>query len=387
VEDAPSRGATLADKKVVFVLAWSVLGGAERSALATAEYLADEEGAAVEVVGLTSEDGRARRMFRALGIPWHAQPTDWHGTRQTKARQLGALAWRLRRMRPDVLLPYTSRPNILSGLIWRTTGASLCVWNQQDVFRSGKFGRRLTAQAVRQTPVFIANSETAGRFLVSELGAPPDRVRVLLEGAEIPGVDGLRDDARARLGIDGRAPVVSMLAHLHPGKDHATLLRAWRSVLDVLGEAGPVLLLAGRPSGTEDSVKALAFDLDLRQSVRFLGDVADVESVLAASDVAVLSSPSESAPKAIIESMAAGLPIAATDIAAIRELVSESQLRFLTPVGDPEGLAGALRELLSSPGLREELGRENRQQALRRASVDFSAARVEVIERALATCR
>ena len=377
-----SATATLVGKRVVLVLAWSVLGGAERSALKTAVRL-DEVGADVSVLALTSEDGRARGLFSSRGIPWHTLPTDWHGGRLEKARQLGSLTVRLRAMRPDVLLPYTSRPNVLCGLIWRATGASLSIWNQQDVGRATKFGPRLTSFAVQRTPLFVANSEAARTFLVEELRAPAERVHVVLAGvARIDIGDGRPDAARALFGIDVGAPVVSMLAHLHPVKDHSTLLRAWRIVLDERGADGPVLLLAGRPSGSEDALKALAFDLDLGRSVRFLGDVEDVETVLAASDIAALSSRSESRPHALLESAAAGLPIAATDVPGISSALGEHQAPYLVPPGDAERLAAVLIQLLSDPVLRQALGRENRR-ILLASSADQGSTTADLIVDAL----
>lgn len=361
-EDAPLRG-----RRIVFVLAWSVLGGAERDALSTAAHLA-EAGATVSVLALTGESGRARDLFASLGVSWHAQPTDWHGTRPRKVVQLVALAARLRALRPDVLLPYTSRPNVLCGLIWRATGASLCVWNQQDLIRAAKFGRRVTSRAVRQTPLFIANSEPAREFLVTELGARRERVHVVLDRAAPIDVDGIRHKARRQLGIEPAVPVVSMLAHLHGGKDHETLLRAWSIVLETSRDPAPVLLLAGRPSGTAEAVKALAFDLELGRSVRFLGDAEDVEAVLAASDIAVLSSRSESRPHALLESAAAGLPIAGTDVPGIRAAVGAHQFPYLAPTGDANALAQALVRLISDQELRAELGGENRRLAVESAA-------------------
>ena len=271
----------------------------------------------------------------------------------------------------------------MCGLVWRATGASLCVWNQQDMIRAKKFGHRVTTRAVQQTPLFVANSEAARGFLVSELGAPHDRVGVVLEGVEPRDLARFRDTWRVRLGVDARAPIVSMLAHLHPGKDHATLLRAWRIVLDECVREAPVLLLAGRPSGTEHAVKALAFDLEFGRSVRFLDDVEDVDGILAASDVAVLSSRSESRPHALLESAAAGLPLVATDVPGIRETVGAHQTPYLAPPDDPARLAEVLVELISQPALRTELGRENRRNARESAS-DPGPATVELISRALA---
>ena len=373
----------LGGKRVVVVLAWSVLGGAERAALDAAIALAGL-GARVDVLALTAEDGRGRAIFREHGFPWHVERVSWHGGRLAKAAQLARLTRALRRLRPDVVLSYTTRPNVLCGLIWRASGASLMVWNQQDVGGTTKFGRRLARLSTRLTPMFVANSQDAARFVVSEFGAEPGRVHTVLSRVEpIEGDATMRREWRARLAIDDDAPVVSMLAHLHPVKDHATLLRAWRSVLDAGTGTAPVLLLAGRPSGTGDSAKALAFDLDLGATVRFLGEV-DVGGVLAASDIGVLTSLSESRPRAVLESAAAGLPIVASDLPGIREILGQHQLSFLVPPGDADRFASALISLLTNPALRKELGEENR----RRTALDrtMPAPTIEgLVQRALAS--
>jgi glycosyltransferase involved in cell wall biosynthesis len=351
---------TLCGKRVLFVLSWADLGGAERDALALAEQLRSDHGAEVEVLALTAGDGTARRLFTERGIPWQANDLQWYGSRVKKARTLSRLARRLRARRPEVLMPYCTPPNVLCGLIWRWTGATVCVWNQQDVNPSRRFGPSVIRRSLDRTPLVLANSWAAQDFLVSDLGARPERVRVVLERHErVEALDG-RASWRSRLDLGTDVVTACMAAHLHEYKDHATLLRAWRLVLDRKGGGSrPVLLLAGRPAGTEDALKALAFDLELGDAVRFLGEVRDIGGLLEASDIGVLSSPRESRPHAVLECMAAGLPVAATDIPGIRELFAEEGSRFLAPPGDAERLAAILLELVTSPELRSAVGQTN----------------------------
>ena len=357
----------LEGKRVVFVVAWAVMGGTERNALQMLLHLAEKERAFVEVLALTGEDGRFRKAVEESGIRWHAYPVHWFGGKRYKARTLGRLALRLKRLRPDVLMPYTTRPNVLCGVVWRATGASLLVWNQRDLSVSTKFSNGLVSRAARASPLLLANSQVGADFLVTKLGAPPKRVHVVRDGVRLAAPAADRTRWRERLGIDEDTVVVTMLAHFHRGKDHKTLLRAWQQV-NVRAEGKAILVLAGRPVSTEEEAKALAYDLELGRSVRFLGDVDDVSGLLAASDIGVLSSRSESAPRAVLECMAAGLPVAGTDVPGIREMIPRDDDSLLAGPGDADALARALLELIENPDLRHKSGRENQRRALARNS-------------------
>jgi glycosyltransferase involved in cell wall biosynthesis len=350
--------ATLRGKRIVFVVAWPVMGGAERNALQVLLHFARHEGAHVEVLALTAEEGRFRTDLNAAGIPWHPYPVHWFGGKARKAQTLAGLAVRLRRLRPDVLMPYTTRPNVLCGLVWRFTGASVCVWNQRDLSVSTKFSPEVVERAARRSSLLVANSIAGSEYLVSRFGVRPDRVRVVLDTVELPTPVMSRSEWRARRELREDAVVATMLAHFHHGKDHETVLRAWRHVVDRVGD-GAVLLLAGRSAGAKDAAKAVAYDLDLGSSVRFLEDVVDVSGLLAASDIGVLSSQSESAPNALLESMAAGLPVVGTDVPGIREILPSEQTSFLATPRDAAALAAALVQLIDDQDARERLGRRN----------------------------
>jgi len=375
-------GGRLLGRKVALVVAWPVLGGTERTVLRVANEII-REGAHVEIVALTDAEGRFRDEVRALRIPWHPVRVDWSGGRVAKTVQLALLASRLRSLRPDVVMAYSKQPNVLCGLVWRVTGASLFVWNQRDVIPWGSTRHALAARAARASPMHIANSRVAQAFLVRELGVRPERVHVVYNTAELAPPAASRAEWRARLGISEQTLVVTMLAHLTHRKDHPTLLRAWRNVVE--SYSGPtVLLVAGRAAGAEQEAKAVAFDHGLDATkVRFLGDVEDVAGLLQATDLSVLCSKSEAYPNAVLESMVAGLPVAGTDLPGIREVIGPHQLRFLAPPGDAETLARALLELLESRGLRENVGSESARLVLERNGEGAATCMVDIIVEAL----
>jgi glycosyltransferase involved in cell wall biosynthesis len=355
----------LAGRRVVVFLNNLDLGGAERQGLVLARHLVREERAAVEVWGFDGP-GPVTELCDEAGIPWRVVPFRWNGSRLELLVQLLRLVRTLRRARPAVLLPYTLPPNVACGALWKFSGARGCIWQQRDV-GIGRCPARLQRYAVRFTPRFIANSGASAGFLMSTLGVAPDLIRVVHNGVVLtPAVEG-RAQWRAKLGLQAAEVVVCMVANLHCNKDHATLLRAWRLVLDRASTA-PILLLAGRFDDQTHALKALAFDLKLGNSVRFLGPVKDMFGVLGAVDVGVLSSRAEGSPNGLLECMACGLPVAGTDIPGIREAVGPENHVWLAPPGDAGALADRILRLLDSPDLRAERGAANRQRVQREFS-------------------
>ena len=348
----------LAGKRVLIVLGCLDLGGAERQAIHAASCLR-RQGAEAEVWAFRPA-GRAAALCDRLGIPWRYVPEPWGWGPLRWPLMIVRFARILRRARPELLLPYTAFPNVMCGLAWRLTGARLCVWNQRDEGRG--LGSPAVPWAVRNTPLFLSNSNLGRDFLVSSLGVAPRRVRVVRNAVAL---DPPREDRaawRARLGADESSLVACMVAHLQRYKDHATLLRAWHIVRQRLDARGrkAVLALAGRPDDA-DALRALIAELELTSAVALLGEVEDISGLLFSADLGVFSSRFEGCPNGVLESMAAGLAVVATDCPGIREAVGDPGLPWLVPPGDAEAMAAKVLELADRPAYRAELAIQNRQ--------------------------
>jgi len=331
------------------------LGGAERQAIVLARGLSEACGVDARIVGFQGP-GTAAALCEKHGVPWSVLPFVWERKKNQRIRQLLGLAMEMRSYSPQLVLPYTMKPNVACGLVWRLTGARLCMWNQRDEGRQ-RLPPRWERLAVKLTPWFASNSQHGAEFVIG-LGAPPDRMRVIHNGVlpEPPRSD--RAKWRSRLDLEETAFVATMVANLHGYKDHATLLNAWRVVVDHLQTGStPTLLLAGTPENTALALKAQAFDLELGRSVRFLGAVEDVSGLLLASDCCVFSSQFEGVPNGVLEGMAAGLAVVATDIPGIREAVGDSRCAILTPPGDAERMAEAILEVARNPAQARAMGR------------------------------
>jgi glycosyltransferase involved in cell wall biosynthesis len=148
------------------------------------------------------------------------------------------------------------------------------------------------------------------------------------------------------------------VARLHPVKDQTTLLHAVRQVadaepdfrLDIVGD-GPAW----------DELAALHEKLALERHVRFLGFRGDVREMLGGADLFVLSSVSEGISLTLLEAMAAGLPVVATDVGGNREVVAHRETGLLVPPRSPEALAAAMLRLVRDPATARRMGAAGRE--------------------------
>lgn len=175
------------------------------------------------------------------------------------------------------------------------------------------------------------------------------------------GIDLARFDARRAPQPGQRGPlVVGTVAALRPEKNLSRLLRAFRAATE--GRAD-LLVIAG--DGPErPRLESLAGELGIAGRVRFAGHAPDPETLLRGFDVFALSSDTEQMPLSLLEAMASGLPVAATDVGDVRPMLAADNHPFVAP-RDDAALAAALRSLLEDAGLRRRLGVGNAEKARR----------------------
>jgi glycosyltransferase involved in cell wall biosynthesis len=385
---------SLAGVKILFVVGPMVLGGAELQAVALARQLRDRFGAIVEFWGIYGDGGPLIEHLEEHGIPWrivHAPVIGAQAPWFYRLRQVKLLFGFLLRMRSasiDVVLPFMTLPNIVVSLVWRMTSARVCVWNQRsdgsDAFTLGVQGSaRLAARLVS---VFVANSQTGCDYMSHSLGVSGSEIHLVHNGVGLRPAMADREEWRLRLGIDSRAFIVTMIANLHPPKDHVTLLRSWRIVHEELKSQGRtgVLALAGRPVSTHHTLSQLASELGIEESVRFLGLVRDISGLLQASDLAAFASEREGMPNGVLESMAAGLAVVATDLPGVREALGADCDAVLAPCGNWVVLADRILYMANNEDVRLLAGGANRS----RIEMEFSEVRMgtefaEIISRRL----
>ena len=188
---------------------------------------------------------------------------------------------------------------------------------------------------------------------------------------------------RRRLGLEGRGPIVGVLARLVEDKGHTHLFGAWERVR--ARHPGAVLLVAGR-GPLEARLRAEAEARGLSESVRFLGFRDDAAELTALLDVAVLPSVGCDASSASIkEAMAMARPVVATDVGGAREIIDEGVTGLVVPAADLSALAAAILALLDDGGRSRAMGERARESVKSRfGAARLAGAELAVYERLLA---
>jgi glycosyltransferase involved in cell wall biosynthesis len=201
----------------------------------------------------------------------------------------------------------------------------------------------------------MANSLEAKRIAVETERLDPNRVKVVYQGVDMTKFSrGLGDASAAeRLGVPRSARVVGITANLRPVKDHALFLRAAKIVADKVPEAA--FLLVGRGE-LYDELRGIAAELGVGRRVFFTQGEGNVMDYLARMSIGCLTSISEGFSNAIMEYMAAGMPVVAIDVGGNRDAIIDGETGFLVPERSPEALAEPIVRLLRDEELRAQMG-------------------------------
>jgi L-malate glycosyltransferase len=200
--------------------------------------------------------------------------------------------------------------------------------------------------------VIIAISRAVAAVL-ERSGVSADRIRVVPDGVDVRRVvQPATSEALAALGIPNGAPLVVQVAQLVDHKDPLNFVRAMERVRECIPNVHGLLVGDGPMRG---DVERTIRDLGLTGSVHLAGYRTDADSLLAAADVATLSSREEGMGSVLLDALAFGLPIAATRAGGIPEVVIDGDSGLLADVGNPRALGDAIAMLLTNDALRGRL--------------------------------
>lgn len=339
-----------------------------------------------EVVAMGPDDEWAEGI-RAKGIPLIDTPFKRHNL---PATGLAAVeTWSTcRRERFDVVHTHNALPGVMGRIAARLAGVPcvLHTWHSWPARLPRPLHISLgfqvlepVATALAHAVLFLNPDDMAAWGQIK--GVSMAKARLIGNGINVREFQKRQDpDARRRirgeLGIPEDACVIVKVARMeHPRKGHVFFLEGVQRLLQRTRRK-LVVLLVGQGDG-EPAIRAAVAPLGLESVVRFLGYRKDVPDVLAASDLSVLASPFEGVPRALMESMALGIPVVGCDVPGTRTLVKSGESGLLATFGDAEDLGEAMRRVCEDPELARHLAENGR------ARVETKFNEPEVAERVL----
>jgi glycosyltransferase involved in cell wall biosynthesis len=211
---------------------------------------------------------------------------------------------------------------------------------------------------------YIAVSEANARYLAREKGLPAKKIKVIRNGSDVRRFDPeykLPASFKASLGFGESDPVLVVVARLEPQKGHKVLLNAMPTVRR---EFPNVRLVCVGDGVLKSELERQTRTLGLEENVRFVGVQTNVQDWLALSQISVLPSFYEGLPLVAIESLAAGVPVVATNVDGTPEIVVNGKTGLTVPPNDSNALAQAICLLLHSPELSGQFATAGRQWVL-----------------------
>jgi glycosyltransferase involved in cell wall biosynthesis len=283
-----------------------------------------------------------------------------------------------RRERPAVVHTHTAKAGTVGRLAAVAARVPVRVHTFHGHVFEGYFGPAATRAVIflerllaRISTRIVAISERqaadlSDRFRICERS----RIRVVPLGLEL---DRFRPDRIAALGAElrdelgaGDEPVISIVGRLVPIKNHSLFLDA-AARLTERGVRCRFAIVGGGPE--EEGLRTLATKLGIADRVHFLGWRTDLERIYAGSDLVVLTSRNEGTPVCLIEALAAGRPVIATEVGGVADVLEGGRLGVLVEPGDAAAVAAAIVALLDDPERRATLGRLGAEAAPRRFGV------------------
>jgi glycosyltransferase involved in cell wall biosynthesis len=292
----------------------------------------------------------------------------------------------LRRLRIDLVQSYLFDADIAARLAGRWAGAAVVGAERNTDYAlkpQQKAAYRMTRGLV---DLIVANSRAGAAFNQRLLGYDASFYRVVHNGVDTarfqPG-DGAA--LRAELGVAEDERVVGMFASFKEQKNHPLAFAAARRVLAEFPRARFLFVgdaLWGGLHGSDDykqRMDALVDELGIRARCLFVGNRSDVDRLYRACDVTLLPSLFEGTPNVVLESLASGVPVVATDVADNRLIVPDGEAGYVVPLGEPDTMAARLVDLLADDRRRRAWGAAARAWAEREFSTAVLARRTGAI--------
>lgn len=360
--------------KLLHLTASTFFGGPERQMLGLAQAL---PAAVRSHFASFPEGGKAHDFLQTVcqqGFPAFELENDFPHVRAA----IHELTHLLRSIACEVLLCHGYKANMLGRLAARRVGIPAVAISRGWTGESFKVRlyEWLDRRHLRFMDHVVCVSEGQAQKVRHWCGITDHRLTVIRNSARLEAFATIDPTARQRLLGFFRCPriseVVLAAGRLSPEKGFSVLVDAARTICEALPTAGVVIFGDGPLRG---SLEARVAELGLTGRVVLPGFRSDLDALIGAADVVVLPSFTEGLPNVALEASAAGVPVVATTVGGIPEVISDGETGTLVPAGHPAALATAVIDLLRDPALRSSFGNAARQRMRELFSFEAQAQR------------
>jgi glycosyltransferase involved in cell wall biosynthesis len=302
--------------------------------------------------------------------------------RLSTVRQAARFIAFLRNAKIQIVQTFDLYTNVFGIPLSRLAGVPITVGSRRDHGVNRTNGQACAERwSLRLAMRVVANAEAIKSRLVQESILTSDRICVIQNGLDLSRFPVPHPDPQRQRASDPRVVVFGVVANLRPEKGHLNFLRAARLV--ALSDPHARFVLIG-DGPMRQKIEEAIDTLGLHGKITMMGAVRNVPEVIQNVDVVVSPSDTEGLPNAVLEGMAAGKPVVATDAGGTRELVAEGVTGYIVPTGNAVLLASRMLMLSQSPAARESMGEKARQQVEQCNTVEYIAKRFEHLYEELA---
>ncbi len=370
---------------VLFVMPTLQVGGTERQVALLADTLR-RRGMRIAVYSFA--DGAVRGQIERSGVTVILSPL-------SPATLVGLLStavhlfWFLLTRRPCIVQFFLPAAYLVGAPAAILTGIPIRVMSRRSLnsYQRSRLIRWLEKGLHRRMQAVLGNSRCVVAQLRQE-GVPAKRLGLIYNGIEAAQFSNraARGACRAELGVPVDAVALCIVANLIPYKGHADLIDALALAAAELPRDWRLLVI-GRDDGIGLRLREQAKRLGLEPHIIFLGAQDDVAPFLAASDIGILCSHQEGLSNAVLEGMAAGLPMIVSAVGGNPEIVVDEESGLVVPARDAKGLADAIVRLANNPALCARFGAAGRQRVKKHFTVVAFAERHQALYDALRSGR
>lgn len=345
------------------------IGGAQKALARLLAHL-DRDRFAPTTACLYAGDGPVADEIRAFSVP----VIDLGMTAKWRWDAFWQLYRLLRRERPTILHTWMFHANIPGRVLGRLAGVPIVISSEQTMGQESHWRYWLNRITDPLTDRVVCVSQQVADFVVKKVGIPQRKTVVIPNGIDVRDFEHLpaKQQVRAALGLPFDQMLIGTVSRLKLVKRLDVLLQAMKSLRDIY-----VVIIGDGPERTQ--LEAMSERAGIASRVHFAGQQDDVRIWLAALDMFVLSSDWEGMPNAVLEAMAAGLPVVATAVGGTPEVVMDGVTGLLVPPRDPGVLAEAIDRLLRDPELRRQMGRAGWERVAAQFDISNPVRRTETL--------